>query len=88
MPRTLYKFQDLQAVAEDDGSYTCRRGEDIIIRSGSWREMLCSFFGSAQMQAERRMKKLDEERSHGRESDMCDVGSPGCCPPAVGSDCR
>lgn len=60
--KTLYKFQDVQMILEEDGGYTCRRGEEIVLRSLSWREALCSFFGSAQMQAERRMIKLEEER--------------------------
>lgn len=86
--KTLYKFQDVQMILEEDGGYTCYRGEEIILRSLSWREALCSFFGSAQMQAERRMIKLEEERRMEDEGIMRGNGMCRTAPSAAGDNSR
>lgn len=88
--RIRWKINNMALAIEDNGTYSYIVDGAVVENSENWRIINNLFFEIAQRKSEKWFEERErlEERSHGRESDMCDGGSPGRCPPAVGSDCR
>lgn len=59
--RTLYKFQALSIVLEDDGTYRLQDGERDLYRGDDWRPAVSAFFSTAEMRVQRAMRQMKRE---------------------------